>query len=92
MEVTFELLIVLMPTLLFTIATMLVEDYKLVFSTLAGMCWVVLGLGFVGTNPTYPAYGFLFYGIALIFFLLTLREALDMLGERRKRRYSTELG
>lgn len=90
MEVSFELLIVLMPTILFTLATLLVEHYRLVFSTLTGMCWLVLGIGFMGTNPTYPGYTFLFFGIALLFFLLTLYEALSLLGERRKERFSLE--
>jgi hypothetical protein len=91
MEVSFELLIVLMPTTLFTLATILVEDYKIIFSILSALCWIVLGLGFVGTNPTYPAYGLLFLAIAFIFILLTFREALSMWGERKKRRWSTEL-
>ena len=91
MEVSFELLIVLMPTILFTLATILVEDYKIIFSILSALCWIVLGLGFVGTNPTYPAYGYLFLGIAFIFILLTISEALSMLGERKKKRFSPEL-
>ena len=91
MEVSFELLIVLMPTTLFTLATLLIENYRFIFSALTSMCWIVLGLGFVGTNPTYPAYGYLFLGIAFIFILLTISEALSMLGERKKKRFSPEL-
>jgi len=86
MEVSFELLIVLMPTILFTLATILIEDTKrILFSLLSALCWIVLGIGFVGTNPTYPAYGLLFFGIALIFIVLTLRDSLDLLRGRGKK-------
>lgn len=85
MEVSFEILIVLNTAILFTIAYLLSKDRKprLIFGVITWLCWLSLGVGFIGTNPTYPAYAILFLGISIIFVLAVVFDTVELLREKR---------
>jgi len=90
MEVSFEILTVLTTAILFSIAYIVSEDFKqkMLFGALTFLCWFGLAIGFMGTNPTYPGYSILFFGVGLFFVFALLYDALSLLrGRNKKEKY-----
>lgn len=90
MIVDFEILIIVNVAILFTIIAILVQEdrAKVIFSLITAITWMILGLGFVGADPTFPTYALLFLAIGIIFVVETTVISVDML---RQKRWKTEI-
>ena len=87
MQVDFEILIVLNVALFFTIITIVLQARKdkscLVFSVLTAIAWFILALGYIGADPNFPAYAYLFLAVGIVFVVNTIIVSANMMGEQK---------
>jgi 4-hydroxybenzoate polyprenyltransferase len=77
-NVDVELMLIFLTTVIFTLLYFLFggkRNTKLVLGVIGTLCWMVLGLTYVATDPEFPAVGMLFYGIAVTLVIATIWDA-----------------
>jgi len=55
------------------------------------MLWFIIALYYPTFEPAIPGLSWLFFGLGLIFIIVAIKSAIDMLGERKRKRGSVEL-
>lgn len=85
MEINFEILVIFQVAIIFTIIAILVKEdnAKTIFSLITAITWMILGLGYVGAEPTFPTYALLFLAIGIIFVVRTIVISADMMRQKR---------
>lgn len=86
MEIEFEILAILSTAFLFTIAGLVLEDYKkiITFKLLAAIAWFSLALSFTASLPSFLAFSILFMGIGIAFILLAMQDVLALFSDNKK--------
>lgn len=81
MQIEFELLMMLTPALIFTIAGFIIEDYKssIILKVISSALWFVMALSHVASSPSFLAYAFAFLGIGIIMAISAFSDVLGLL-------------
>jgi hypothetical protein len=80
-NVDVEILVIFFTTLIFTLLYFLIgekRNTKIVLGVIGTLCWMVLGITYVATDPEFPAVGMLFWGIAITVIIATIWDAFQL--------------
>jgi len=60
-------------------------------ASITTILWFIIALYYPTFEPAIPGMSWLFFGLGLIFIIVTIKSAIEMLGERKSRRWSVEM-
>jgi len=86
MNVEFELLIILVVAVVFTVAGLSLEDYKQIITLkiFSAVAWFALALAFTASTPAYVAFSVLFLGVGIVMCILAIMDSSALLAEGKK--------
>lgn len=85
MEIDFEVMMLLVTAMLFTIAYLTMGEFKskLLVGSINIVCWFTLSLVYVASETAYPTVALIFMLIGIIFTVSLVVGSANLLGEKR---------